>query len=260
MGTKLAREAWVMTEDDIEFLRLAGIRWLTVPDITGSQQDLERVATQQLFPNQETGPLQLAVSMNPSTGKKLPGRYRDPSLSADVVGAGILRMLDKYPELCSWSIWEVPKSVVSSRCWLFPVNLDRPDVGTDPRLMRVPPPARQKMLDSAVPLAVASDSGESLIIDGVASTPSLLIVSDLYYPGWSAALEQKGKVETVTVEKAFGSCRAIAIPRPGPFRISLRFEPPSFKAGLMVSAVGVAIWFTCVGIVLVSQRKSPSRE
>ena len=261
MGTKLARESWLITEDDIEFLRLAGIRWLTVPHFTaGSQEELGRVATQQLFPDQEIGPLQLAVARNPSTGKKLPGRYRDPNLSADVFGAEILRMLDDYPDLCSWSIWEVPESVVSSRCWLFPVNLDRPDVGTDPRLMRIPPPARQKMLESAVPLAVASDSGESLTIDGVASTPSLLIVSDLYYPGWSAVLEQNGKMETVAVEKAFGACRAIAIPASGPFRILLRFEPPSFRAGLMVSVLGVAIWFTCVGIVLVSQWKCPARE
>ena len=260
MGTKLAREAWVMTEDDVEFLRLTGIRWLTVPHITGSQQELQRVETQRLFPDQETGPLKLAVSTNPSTGEKLPGRYRDPSLSADVFGTGILHMLDINPSLCSWSIWEVPERVVSSRCWLFPVNLERPRVGTDPRLMRVPPPARQKMLDSAVPLTVISDSGESLTIEGVAAKPSVLIVSDLYYPGWYAVLEQEGKAETVMVEKAFGACRAIAIPKTGPFRLLLRFEPTSFKAGLMISALGVAIWFTCVGIVMISHRKSPSRE
>ena len=259
MGTKLAREAWVMTEDDVEFLRLAGIRWLTVPHITGSQQELQNVEAQQFFPDQETGPLQLAVDTSDSTGEKRPGRYLDPKLSADVFGAGILRMLDINPSLCSWSIWEVPEAVASSRCWLFPVNLERPDVGTDPRLMRVPPPARRKMLDSAVPLPVLSDSGERLVIEGVASRPAVLVVSDLYYPGWYAYLEQEGKAKPVMVERAFGAYRAIAIPQAGPFRLLLNYEPPSFKAGLMVSALGAAIWLICVGIVLVSQRKSSLR-
>ena len=260
MGTKLAREAWVLTEDDVEFLRLVGIRWLTVPHFTGSQQERQRVETQRVFPDQENGPLQLAVSLNPLTGEKLPGRYRDPALSADVFGAGILRILDINPSLCAWSIWEVPERVVSSRCWLFPVDLDRPAVGTDPRLMRVPPPARQELLDSAVPLSILSDTGESLTIEGVASRPSVLIVSDLYYPGWYAVLEQRGKADAVKVEKAFGAYRAIAIPKAGAFRLELSFEPPSFRAGLIVSALGVAIWFASVAIVLVSQRNSSSRR
>ena len=255
MGTKLAREAWVMTEDDIEFLRLVGIRWLTVPNITGTSQEVQRAETQRLFPDDLRGPLRLAVTKHARNGQSQIGRYHDPWLSSDVFGEGILRMLDVDPRLCSWSIWEVPQELGSSRSWIFPVDLELPGVGKDPRLMRVPPPARRKMLEMATPATVVSDSGERVQIEGTAERPSVLILSDLYYPGWHAQLDQAEKTQTVRIEKAFGACRAIAIPQVGTFRITLMYAPESFRIGGIISGMAGTLWLTCVVIVVVSKRK-----
>jgi hypothetical protein len=67
--------------------------------------------------------------------------------------------------------------------------------------------------------------------------PSLLVLSDLYYPGWVAEVDGRG-TQVLRTDFAF---RGIAL-EPGHHSVKFSYRPPSFFVGLAVSIVSLAIW------------------
>lgn len=72
-----------------------------------------------------------------------------------------------------------------------------------------------------------------------ASSSSLLFLSDNYYPGWQALVDQK----PTKILRANYSFRAIAVP-PGQHRIIFSYQPLSFFWGLRVSLLSLFIFST----------------
>ncbi|MEP7356260.1 MAG: YfhO family protein [Anaerolineales bacterium] len=94
------------------------------------------------------------------------------------------------------------------------------------------------------PAAITAYTAEfvSLTADG----PGYLLLTDAYYPGWTATLDGA----PTAIQRADLMFRAVALP-PGPHTIEFRYDPLSVRLGLWVSAVT----FFVLGLLLAFLRR-----
>jgi uncharacterized membrane protein YfhO len=78
---------------------------------------------------------------------------------------------------------------------------------------------------------------------------AVLILSDTYYPGWKAFIDDR---ETL-IRKANYAFRAVCLPK-GDHRIIFKYEPDSFRYGLYLSSAGIII-----GIYLLFRKYRPDK-
>ena len=212
MAIRLQNTPRFMDRDDIEFLRLGGIRTLV-----GS---FDSESTDKDFP------------LRPAE------TIRDEWLTRQYFGSDLATTF--LPD-ATWFRWELDEQVVSARGWLFPVE-NPPTAGSDPRRFRRPPPARRRMLETAVPLADIQDRGETVVIRGTATSESVMVLADLDYPGWEATLKTGGSSRRLDIEPAFGAWRSVLIPGPGTFEVIFRYRPRSYRVGLGISSTATVVW------------------
>ena len=224
-GTRLGREAREgVSTDELEFFRLANIRALVCG--YGSK----------------TPP--------PDSEVKMTKELADHWMDEQIFGSGIEQLaIDS-----SWTFWEPQPDVTVARAWTFPVD-NPPKPGTDPRHLSRPPPARRKMLDDAQPIEDIVDSGHQLRISGTSALSSVLVVSDLNYPGWDAMLTQGEISERVKIEQAFGRWRAVSIPNAGPFEVTFTYRPKSFQVGRNITVGAILLCLTCFAAAMLSRKK-----
>ena len=67
-----------------------------------------------------------------------------------------------------------------------------------------------------------------------AAGAALLVLSEVYYPGWRATVNGRA----AEIRKTDGGLRGIEVPR-GPSRVVLKYVPVSFYAGAALSALTV---------------------
>ncbi len=79
-----------------------------------------------------------------------------------------------------------------------------------------------------------------------AESPSVLVVSQIYYPGWAASVDER----SVDVFPADFALTAIEVPE-GQHDVRFEFQSPSFRIGLLISAVTAAV---LIGLALDSRR------
>ncbi|MEC9008310.1 MAG: hypothetical protein VX877_03560 [Planctomycetota bacterium] len=214
MAVRLQSSPGHMDRDDIEFLRLADIRRLYgVFDSERFDKDF---------------PLRASETI------------RDEWMTRQYFGSFLASTF--LPD-STWLLWKLDDKVVSARAWLFPIATP-PEAGTDPRLYLRPPPARRLMLDSqpAVPLTDLTDRGETVVVRGTASSKSVLVLSDLEYPGWEAMLTIAGESSRVPIAPAFGGWKSVEIPTPGQFELTFSFRPPIYRVGTTVSLAALFVW------------------
>ncbi len=90
---------------------------------------------------------------------------------------------------------------------------------------------------------------ERVVLKVSAAAPGLLVLSDMYYPGWTAELDGS-PAEILCADYVL---RAVAV-QEGEHTVEFRYEPFSFKLGLWVSVLswgGLVTYF----IVLLAKRK-----
>jgi len=78
------------------------------------------------------------------------------------------------------------------------------------------------------------------VLDVELGAPGLLVVSEVYYPGWRATVDG----QPTRVYEVNGVLRGVLVPA-GRHRIEMRFDPWSFKVGAVISALtvlGVGGW------------------
>lgn len=84
--------------------------------------------------------------------------------------------------------------------------------------------------------------------------PGYLILTDSYYPGWSAEVDG----EPATIHRADLYFRAIAL-EPGEHRLTLQYEPRSAYLGMAISVIAWLAWGLSLAIMVGRiGRKSPS--
>ncbi len=99
--------------------------------------------------------------------------------------------------------------------------------------------------------SIVSYSPERIVIDVTAPQPGYLVLTDAYYPGWLATVDDK----PVEVERADILFRAVKIPA-GQHRVELRYQPQSFTFGLLISIGTVVV---LGGAWLAVRRRNRSR-
>ncbi|HXJ43989.1 MAG TPA: YfhO family protein [Bryobacteraceae bacterium] len=76
------------------------------------------------------------------------------------------------------------------------------------------------------PVRFRSYEADRILLDVTAESPGLLILSELYYPGWRATVNGR----PTEIHKVNGALRGILVPR-GESRIAVEYAPFSFYAG-----------------------------
>jgi len=71
---------------------------------------------------------------------------------------------------------------------------------------------------------------EHVAIDVTASQDGYLVLTDAYYPGWTATVDR----QPAAVERADIMFRAVKVPA-GKHRVELRYEPSSFRIGMWIT-------------------------
>ena len=121
-------------------------------------------------------------------------------------------------------------------------TLDPPHGGTQ---------CRQQALDEA---RVEHYSGNSVKLRVEAACPGLLVLPDVYFPGWEATVDGR---ET-TIYPTNGAFRGIAVPE-GTSRVEFRYKPRAFAAGIGLGLVGLAA-FSVVALVAWWRRRPRGME
>ncbi len=89
-----------------------------------------------------------------------------------------------------------------------------------------------------------------VVIETRADTPSWLVLTDAYFPGWKAyrrPLNDPAADEVeLTIWRAYGNFRAVELPA-GAHRIRFKYSPMSFKLGLYISFMAAVAAFLLFG-------------
>jgi hypothetical protein len=79
-------------------------------------------------------------------------------------------------------------------------------------------------------LAFAAQSNDRVELMARTESPAYLVMSDVYYPGWTATIDD----QPTALYPANFAFRAVLVP-PGEHRVAFAFEPVLWRAGVMVS-------------------------
>lgn len=110
--------------------------------------------------------------------------------------------------------------------------------GVDPRrtaLLEEPPPPLATAADPADDAATVTEAGaDRLAVRASTDAPGLLVLSEVYYPGWHAYVDGR----PAPVYLADHLLRAVPVP-PGEHSVELRFESATLAAGSIISGVAL---------------------
>ena len=123
-----------------------------------------------------------------------------------------------------WHLPGVPVRDPRSVAW---VETDRPDE-VDRSLSRA-------AADPSESVTVTCDESRRVDLTAVLRSPGLVVVSDMYYPGWHLTVDGR-PAEILRTNRAM---RGVTLPA-GTHRLVFRYDPWSFRLGTVVSLVGLA--------------------
>lgn len=95
-------------------------------------------------------------------------------------------------------------------------------------------PSLSKIQLSDSKLDIRTYSPSYIKANSITNTDSLLYLSDTYYPGWNAYIDN---VKT-EIYKANYTFRAVKVPE-GTHTIDFKYEPKSFQYGLWISIISI---------------------
>lgn len=99
-------------------------------------------------------------------------------------------------------------------------------------------------------VGVTRDTPESMRLTVTASSPALLVTSEVAYPAWHAYVDGN-PVETVTANVAF---RAVPVPA-GTHTVEFRYESRALNAGLLLSGIGYIAMIGSLGAIWLERRR-----
>ncbi|HZY45040.1 MAG TPA: YfhO family protein, partial [Anaerolineae bacterium] len=88
---------------------------------------------------------------------------------------------------------------------------------------------------------------EHIIVDVDAQQDGYLVLTDAYYPGWVATLDDRA----AEIDRADVLFRAVKVPA-GQHRIDMRYDPQSYKIGSIVS---IGAWIVWLMLFVVTRRR-----
>jgi FtsH-binding integral membrane protein len=134
---------------------------------------------------------------------------------------------------------------VGPRAWLVAEAIAQPDTELSLEKLAASDfdPSRQVLLPAVPPgfgeaaecnglVAYRERLPEQMVLDVTTEQPCILVLGELYYPGWEATVDR----QSVSILRADGVLRAVAV-APGSHRISLVYRPVSLRWGAVISLV-----------------------
>lgn len=114
------------------------------------------------------------------------------------------------------------------------------------------PSDSQRALPAPASMALLSYGANALGLSVTSATPGMLVLSEIYYPGWRAEVDGK---ETPII-RANVSLRALPVSA-GTHTITMAFEPKSFRIGAWITIVTLLL--SLGGLILGSRRLDHAR-
>jgi uncharacterized membrane protein YfhO len=117
---------------------------------------------------------------------------------------------------------------------------------------------RQRPLTAVESCQIVVDEPQRVEIAVALAEPGWVVLSDLYYPGWTAAVVTEGQrgVRTVPVVRTDRILRGVCLP-PGRHRLMYTYRPVRFYAGAAASAAAWLILAIVGGIRCATLRSPP---
>jgi uncharacterized membrane protein YfhO len=100
---------------------------------------------------------------------------------------------------------------------------------------------------SAGTARLESYDDERAVIESRSPRRSLLVLTDVHFPGWKATVDGK----PVDIERVNYLMRGVPVP-PGAHRVEMRYEPTSWRLGWIVSLVSLLV---LIGLVVAGIRR-----
>jgi hypothetical protein len=131
--------------------------------------------------------------------------------------------------------------------------------GVDPRstaLVEAPPPvlgpATHPNHESA---SYVLQEADRLVIDVEADAPALLVLSEIWDPGWVATVDG----QSAPIYLADHILRAIPVPA-GSHAVELRYDPPAQRIGLIITLLSLAVAASAAGLATLRMRPRVGEE
>jgi hypothetical protein len=141
--------------------------------------------------------------------------------------------------------WIVHSAVVESSTKIPSLDLHHIAVLSAPLATRfASPPA-----DDSTNVTMSHIAPTEVELHTNALAPGLLVVSELYYPGWQATVNDRA----VAIQLADGGLRAVPIPA-GNAKVVMRYAPDSIDIGATLSLFGVIIGLALITLDRVRRR------
>jgi hypothetical protein len=191
---------------------------------TGAGRSIADSIDASLDPVRAAGPASARVLWSPFQPTQLPSRK---------VGEFFRAPIAPYrPRLSFARSYRVEPDPV--RAWTR-VSSGEVDLAREVLLDRDPSPRPPAGVRSPILLArLAEDRPERVVAEITTNSPGLLVLTDLFYPGWLA--EEDGR--RLEIRRADGFFRAVALP-PGTHRVTFRYRPLSVLVGAGISAAAL---------------------
>lgn len=97
-------------------------------------------------------------------------------------------------------------------------------------------------VEKSASVVVSSYKPNSVVLRTKSRDDSLLFLSDNYFPGWKASVDEKD----AKIYRADYAFRAVEVPK-GTHEVAFRYNPESFRYGLLISGIAVVV-FVLFGI------------
>ncbi len=97
---------------------------------------------------------------------------------------------------------------------------------------------------------LTSYGDERVVVRAAARRPSILVLTDTYYPGWKATVDGK----SVPVHRIDYLLRGIRL-APGSHRVEFRYQPASWRVGRIVSALALVVVLVMAGVGYARSRR-----
>jgi hypothetical protein len=124
------------------------------------------------------------------------------------------------------TLWTFSRSTLASApALLFPEDAELPA-----RLSALPP--------GGAPLALERPREDRFSVEGESAAAGWAYVSEPLYPGWTARFDDGAEA---VVRPAMTAFQKIPVP-PGRWRLLFRYDPESWRAGVLLTLAGLAFW------------------
>jgi hypothetical protein len=97
-------------------------------------------------------------------------------------------------------------------------------------------PAGKPPRDPSETVTITRDDPQQVELTAVLRKPGLVVLADVYYPGWSFTVDGR----PAAILRTNRAMRGAALPA-GTHRLVFRYKPRSFRVGLACSAIGIGL-------------------